>query len=314
MASDVIDPNRYPDQPWTSPLNAAAESQCSRAERVIEYTALASDAGKQYRVCMAARDDSDACAGVAPTASLRGWYGETQCIIFDVLRPVIQWHADTAALFAQETEAVVGCTTQLTMTAVDVSKSAVTLNSTGNYHLMLFPEPSVPLPAEMSRHVFAALASPSACSSLGVHPYHACACAHACKSAVIESERVCVCVCVQKVCVRACKRANTKGVWQCRVFAAAAGGRGVPRAQRLVYRFAPIQLAASARYHSLPPPSPSPSPPPPPPPPPLPPPGPAFYSNPQTTERRGRSVSRPRGTGSVGDSVGEGWIALAQAH
>ena len=203
MASDVIDPNRYPDQPWTSPLNAAAESQCSRAERVIEYTALASDAGKQYRVCMAARDDSDACAGVAPTASLRGWYGETQCIIFDVLRPVIQWHADTAALFAQETEAVVGCTTQLTMTAVDVSKSAVTLNSTGNYHLMLFPEPSVPLPAEMSRHVFAALASPSACSSLGVHPYHACACAHACKSAVIESERVCVCVCVQKVCVRA---------------------------------------------------------------------------------------------------------------
>jgi hypothetical protein len=36
-----------------------------------------------------------------------------------------------------------------TITAVDVSKSAVTLESTGNYHLMLFPEPSVPMPEEL---------------------------------------------------------------------------------------------------------------------------------------------------------------------
>jgi hypothetical protein len=55
---------RYPDQSWASPINVEAESKCSRAERVLEYTALASDAGKQYRVCFAARDHSDACAGI----------------------------------------------------------------------------------------------------------------------------------------------------------------------------------------------------------------------------------------------------------
>jgi hypothetical protein len=53
------------------------------------------------------------CIGVAPTASLRGWYGETHCIIFDVLRPVLQWHPDTEALMMNETKAVVGCTTKL---------------------------------------------------------------------------------------------------------------------------------------------------------------------------------------------------------
>ena len=36
-----------------------------------------------------------------------------------------------------------------TITAVDVSKSAVTLENTGNYHLMILPEPSVPMPEEL---------------------------------------------------------------------------------------------------------------------------------------------------------------------
>jgi hypothetical protein len=71
-ASDVIDPNRYPDQPWMAPLDTAADSKCSRAERVLEYTALASEAGKQYRVCLVARDDKDVCEGIAPGASSRG--------------------------------------------------------------------------------------------------------------------------------------------------------------------------------------------------------------------------------------------------
>jgi len=35
------------------------------------------------------------------------------CIIFDVLRPVIQWHPDTQTLMMKETDAVVGCTTKL---------------------------------------------------------------------------------------------------------------------------------------------------------------------------------------------------------
>lgn len=155
-ADDLIDQQLYPNQPWMAPLNAASRSGCSRAERYIEYTALASEAGKQYRVCLVARDDSDVCAGVAPSASTRGWYGETHCIIFDVLRPALEWTPETLSLFSStnahgelvgvEVEAVVGCLTELTIAARDVSKSAVTLNATGNYMVEIYPQSAVPLP------------------------------------------------------------------------------------------------------------------------------------------------------------------------
>jgi len=151
-ATDIINADLYPNEPWRAPLNTASRSACSRAERTIDYTALAGDAGKQYRVCMVARDDSAVCSGVAPAASSRGWYGETHCIIFDVLRPVLEWVPETLSLFSGEVEALVGCTTSLTVKARDVSTSTVTGNSThptGNYYLELSSQESVPLPEGM---------------------------------------------------------------------------------------------------------------------------------------------------------------------
>lgn len=57
-AADVIDPTVYPKQKWTSALQNDTASSCSRARRQVEYKALPEDAGKAYRVCMTARDDS----------------------------------------------------------------------------------------------------------------------------------------------------------------------------------------------------------------------------------------------------------------
>jgi len=151
-ARDMINLDLYPNEPWMAPLNTQSRSSCSRAERTIEYTALASEAGKQYRVCMVARDDSGVCSGVAPQASKRGWYGETHCIIFDVLRPVLEWVPETLSLFSGEVEALVGCTTSLTVMARDMSTSAVTSNTThptGNYHVLISLQPSVALPEGM---------------------------------------------------------------------------------------------------------------------------------------------------------------------
>lgn len=102
--------------------------------------------GKEYRVCMVARDDNPACAGVAPSASSRGWYGETHCVLFEVLRPNLKWLPATERLFTGEVEALVGCKTSLTLSAGDFGNSSVTLEPTGNYDIRIYSEPSVPLP------------------------------------------------------------------------------------------------------------------------------------------------------------------------
>eukprot|EP00960_Hanusia_phi_P028703 747567-Hanusia_phi.AAC.8 len=57
-AADVINPSVYPKEKWTSPLLNNTASSCSRARRLVEYNPLPEDAGKAYRVCMTARDDS----------------------------------------------------------------------------------------------------------------------------------------------------------------------------------------------------------------------------------------------------------------
>jgi len=140
---------RYPDEPWHAAMDTESRSGCSRAELVLEYTALAAEAGNDYRVCVVAKDDSAMCAGIAPSASERGWYGETHCIIFQVVQPVLEWLPETLALFTGEVDLIVGCESRLLIAARDVSVSVVTGNvshPTGNYHVGLYPLASVELP------------------------------------------------------------------------------------------------------------------------------------------------------------------------
>jgi len=87
-AEDLITPDLYPTEAWKAPLNIQSKSRCSRAKLEVRYTALAEEAGSEYRVCLVARDDSSVCEGIAAAATSKGWYGETHCVIFDVLRPV----------------------------------------------------------------------------------------------------------------------------------------------------------------------------------------------------------------------------------
>jgi len=68
-----------------------ADLSCNRARMRLQWQPQVQDAGKTFKVCVMARDDSDLCHGVSPTATAAGWYGETQCVQIEVIRADLAW-------------------------------------------------------------------------------------------------------------------------------------------------------------------------------------------------------------------------------
>ena len=60
-----------------------------------------------------ARDDSELCHGVSPTATAQGWYGEKQCLIVDIIATTFVWSGSWIADMLQRPTPFplyVGCT------------------------------------------------------------------------------------------------------------------------------------------------------------------------------------------------------------
>ena len=111
-ADDKIDRGSYPNQDWSATFRFDATSRCSRAKRQITWTPGGDVAGQSYKVCAVARDNSNQCEGTVPEfATMRGWFGEQQCILFDVVRLLVEWGGDFANLGTSEwtVKAFVGC-------------------------------------------------------------------------------------------------------------------------------------------------------------------------------------------------------------
>ena len=93
-ADDTIERETYPDQDWSATFSFDATSRCSRAKRQVSWTPQGDAAGETFKVCAVARDDSSQCFGTASEfATQRGWFGEQQCVIIDVLRLLVNWGA-----------------------------------------------------------------------------------------------------------------------------------------------------------------------------------------------------------------------------
>jgi len=60
-----------------------------------------------------ARDNSELCHGVSPTATAHGWYGEKQCLIIDIIAATFLWSGSWIADMLQRPTPFplyVGCT------------------------------------------------------------------------------------------------------------------------------------------------------------------------------------------------------------
>jgi len=68
-----------------------ADISCSRAQMRLQWQPQVRHAGSEYKVCVAARDDSQLCHGVSPTATANGWYGERQCMMIKVIQVNFLW-------------------------------------------------------------------------------------------------------------------------------------------------------------------------------------------------------------------------------
>jgi hypothetical protein len=85
-----------------------------------------------FKVCAAARDNSNLCFGtVSDFATPRGWFGEQQCILIDVLRLLVKWGGDFVNLGSDPwtVKAYVGCEFKFHLT---VSDALVDPNNAGD--------------------------------------------------------------------------------------------------------------------------------------------------------------------------------------
>lgn len=64
---------------------------CNRAKMRLQWQPRVEHAGSEFKVCVAARDDSQLCHGVSPTATANGWYGERQCMMIKVIQVAFLW-------------------------------------------------------------------------------------------------------------------------------------------------------------------------------------------------------------------------------
>ena len=95
------------------------ESRCSKAMLTLTWVPTVAQAGQVFTVCALARDSSTMCAGKGPaSATSVGWYGERQCIEFDVSAPGPLWDN---GISPQDIDAYVGCVVRVVPHIVDIS-------------------------------------------------------------------------------------------------------------------------------------------------------------------------------------------------
>lgn len=136
-ADDVINRQLYPEEEdWSATFSFDATSRCSRAKRQVTWTPQGDAAGEAFKVCAVARDDSSQCFGTASEfATQRGWFGEQQCIIIDVLELLVHFGApgsDFLNLGAEEwvVKAYVGCEFKFHLAIADALADATDANDT----------------------------------------------------------------------------------------------------------------------------------------------------------------------------------------
>ena len=131
---------------------ASKKSRCSKAKLTLSWTPPLASAGNTYKVCAVAKDSSRSCHGIAPStlATSRGWFGEVQCVEFEVYRPAIRFDL---GFLPQMIYSLVGCQTQINLTAVDCSLQAQPCH--GQYDVKIDLNGSLPdgahITAPMSR-------------------------------------------------------------------------------------------------------------------------------------------------------------------
>jgi len=123
---------------WRAPIEARAGSECSKATRSISWRPRPEEAARvPYRVCLTVRDDSVQCVGVHQDATHMGWYGETQCLLMEVVEPRLEWDEATRQMLRDRVlPGYVGCNTSIPFTARDASVTIGTQDVTnGNYRV-----------------------------------------------------------------------------------------------------------------------------------------------------------------------------------
>lgn len=111
-ADDQIDKGKYFITDWSATFSFDTSSRCSRAKRRVEWVPDGTAAGKTFKICAVARDDSSECSGKGSEfATPRGWFGEQQCVIINVLRLQIVFGGDFANMGTGNwtMKAYVGC-------------------------------------------------------------------------------------------------------------------------------------------------------------------------------------------------------------
>jgi hypothetical protein len=117
--TDMMDEG-YPNVNLRSRVDTQRTSLCSRAKLTLTWSPPMEEAGRSYKVCAVARDDSPMCANIAQDATDRGWFGERQCVNFNVIAPVIRWKQPYEERFGAR-DAFVGCEMTFVAKAQDVS-------------------------------------------------------------------------------------------------------------------------------------------------------------------------------------------------
>lgn len=108
--------------------------QCNRAKMRLQWQPKVHNAGKTYKVCVVARDNSDLCHGVSPTATVQGWYGEKQCVLIDVIAADFVWSGSWIPDMIQRPTPFpmyIGCTLTFNVEATEKTSGA-------NYGLAIF--------------------------------------------------------------------------------------------------------------------------------------------------------------------------------
>ena len=92
------------------------DTPCNNVTMTLTWTPDASSSGQEFLVCFIARDSSTLCQGKGPEkATLRGWYGEQQCVKIGVAEPRFTWVGDWVDEYAlQPVQVYVGCTLRFT--------------------------------------------------------------------------------------------------------------------------------------------------------------------------------------------------------
>eukprot|EP00291_Cryptomonas_curvata_P024301 CAMPEP_0172173314 /NCGR_PEP_ID=MMETSP1050-20130122/12975_1 /TAXON_ID=233186 /ORGANISM="Cryptomonas curvata, Strain CCAP979/52" /LENGTH=1465 /DNA_ID=CAMNT_0012845035 /DNA_START=193 /DNA_END=4588 /DNA_ORIENTATION=+ len=141
-SKDAIDPLNYFESRISENLNTNSSSYCSRASLTLTWAPTFNEAGKSFRICAVARDDSVSCQGIASGSTKRGWYGDSICYDLEVVKVDIFW-TNVYDNF-NIVEAYVGCKGIIQATAEDQSANPLLPGTKGNYQLVINISGSLP--------------------------------------------------------------------------------------------------------------------------------------------------------------------------